>query len=307
MLVLTVSKAPDAVELDDYSGMKYTDAYEALKKAGYEVQMRPEINDTEQEYIVLRTEPPAGTPVNPNGKVTIIFSQKSSEIEVPYILKQDLKTAKEMIENADLVLGDIEISPELKEQNLPETELFVLLSDPAPGTKVQRKSAIRLYVGNAEDVARGGTPTPTPEVIGYNVALVVSGEGSVTGDGVYPVNDPVTITAVPNIGYQFVAWMDENNTPISYSSSYIFVMPETDVTLTAVFEPVPTPSPIPTSTPVPTPTPTPTPIPTPTPTPTPAPTPTPTPTPIPTPTPTPIPEDTAAPTPEVEPGELPIE
>ena len=155
VLVLTVSKAPDAVELPDYAGMDYKEVYEALKKEGYEVSMRPEINDDNEVGVILRTEPPAGTPVKPNASITIVFSQQSSEVEVPYMYKSDLKTAKEMIDAADLVLGGIEISPELQEQNLPETELFVLLTDPTPGTKVQRKSAIRLYVGNAEDVARG--------------------------------------------------------------------------------------------------------------------------------------------------------
>lgn len=145
-----------------------------------------------------------------------------------------------------------------------------MLSDPAPGTKVQRKSSIRIYVGNAEDVARGGTPTPTPEVIGFNVILNFQGSGSVTGAAVYPENSAVTISAVPSIGYQFVAWVDASNVPISYNATYTFAMPAMDVTLTAVFEPVPTPSPIPTATPVPTPTPVP-PPPTPTPTPVPPP------------------------------------
>ncbi|MBO4926854.1 MAG: Stk1 family PASTA domain-containing Ser/Thr kinase [Clostridiales bacterium] len=294
VLVLTVSKAPDAVELKDYSGMKYPEAYEALKLEGYDVSIRPEINDDVDEGIVLRTEPPAGTPVNPNGAITIVFSQQSSEIAVPYIIKKDLKTAKEMIDGADLVLAEIEISPELEEQELSDTELFVMLTDPAPGTKVQRKSAIRIYVGNAEDVERGGTPTPTPEVIGYNVMLSVQGEGTVSGDGLYGENSAVTITAVPNIGHQFVAWVDGSNNIISYSPSYTFVMPGGDVALTAVFEPTPTPSPTPTPTPPPTPTPTPTPPPTPTPTPTPPPTPTPTPTPPPTPTPTPVPTPEAS-------------
>ncbi len=270
VLVLTVSKAPGAVNLPDYSGMKYEDAFDTLKKNGYDVMVRPEINDDVEPGLVIRTEPAAGTPVKPGAEVLIVFSRKSTESEVPYILKKDLETAKTMIDEADLVLGTIEISPELAAQNLPDKDLYVMLSDPAPGTKVQRKSSIRIYVGNAEDVARGGTPTPTPEVIGFNVILNFQGSGSVTGAAVYPENSAVTISAVPSIGYQFVAWVDASNVPISYNATYTFAMPAMDVTLTAVFEPVPTPSPIPTATPVPTPTPVP-PPPTPTPTPVPPP------------------------------------
>ncbi len=271
VLVLTVSKAPKDVELEDYYGQQYWKIYEKLKVDGYVVRTRPEINNDVDEGIVLRTDPPAGTPVKPNSEITIIFSEKSSEIEVPDIIKMDLETARTTIDETGLVLSSVEMSPELQAQNLSEKDLFVMLTDPAPGTKVQRKSAIRIYVGNAEDVARGGTPTPTPEVIGFNVHLVASGQGSVGGEGVYAPNSAVTISAVPSIGYQFVAWVDENNTPISYSSTYSFIMPEKDVTLTAVFEPTPTPSPIPTNTPVPTPTLSPTPTPTPVPPPPPPP------------------------------------
>ena len=108
-------------------------------------------------------------------------------------------------------------------------------------------------------------------MIGFNVNLVVSGQGSVGGDGVYAPNSAVTISAVPSIGYQFVCWVDETNTPISYSSTYTFIMPDKEVTLTAVFEPTATPTPVPTVTPTPAPTPTPTPTPPPTPTPVPPP------------------------------------
>ena len=265
VLVLTVSKAPDAVELEDYSGMKYSEAYETLKTNNYNVSIRPEINDTLEEGIVIRTEPPAGTPVKPGSDVTIVFSQKSSEIAVPQIIKMDLKTAREMIDEADLVLGEIEIDPELKASEPSEKDLYVLLTDPAPGTKVQRKSAIRIYVGTAEDVARGGTPTPTPEIIGFNVTLNFQGSGSVSGSGLYAQNTAVTISAVPNIGFQFVSWVDANNMAVSYSDTYTFIMPGEEVVLTAIFEPVPTPTPIPMDTPTPVPpTPTPTPVPQPT-------------------------------------------
>ena len=256
VLILTVSKAPDDVELKDYTNMKYEVAFEALKVEGFNVNAHPEINDTIEPGLVIRTEPPAGTKVKPNAAITIVFSRQSSEVEVPNLLKMDLESARKAIDEAGLVLETIEMSPELQAQNLKEKDLFVMLTDPTPGTKVQRKSAIRLYVGNAEDVARGGTPTPTPEVIGYNVVLASQGQGSVSGDGVYATNSPVTIAAVPSIGYQFVAWVDESNNPISYSSTYTFIMPEKDIHLTAVFEPTPTQTPTPTPTP-PTPTPTP--------------------------------------------------
>ena len=313
ILELTVSKAPEAVNLDDYSGMKYSDAFTKLRNEGYEVNVRPEINNEVAEGLVLRTDPQAGTPVNPGSTITIIFSQKSTEITVPKLIGLSLDKARIEIDNADLVLAEIEINPELAAQNLPESQLFIMLCDPSAGTVVQRKSAIKIYVGSQEDKDRGGTPTPTPEVIGYNLMLQAQGEGTVAGAGIYPANTPVTISAVPSLGYHFVAWIDTYGNTISFEETYSFVMPEGDVQIVGMFAqnqatptptPEPTPGPTPTPTPEPTKKPTPTPKPKATPTPTPEPTPEPTPKPKPTPTPEPSdPEPTPTPAPEKGPGE----
>ncbi len=292
VLELTVSKAPDAVDLPDYTGMKYAEVFTKLRNEGYNVSAHPEINNEVEEGIVLRTEPAPGTPVNPGADIHIIFSQKSTEITVPEIIGLPLDKARQMIDEADLVLGTIDISPELAAMNLPENQLFVLLTDPAPKTVVQRKSSIKIFVGTQEDKQRGGTPTPTPEVIGYNLILQAQGDGTVAGEGIFPANTTITISAVPNIGFHFVAWVDAYGNSVSFTDTYTFVMPANDVMLSAVFaineaSPTPTPEPTPSPTPVPTPTPAPA-TPTPEPTPVPA-TPTPEPTPVPA-TPTPIPE-----------------
>ncbi len=308
ILELTVSKAPDAVNLPDFAGMKYSEAFTKLRNEGYNVSIRPEINNEKEEGIVIRTEPEAGTPVNPGGDILIIFSQKSTEIAVPSIIGMSLDKAREEIDKADLVLGTIEISPELAAQNLPEAQLFVMLTDPSPSTVVQRKSAIKVFVGTQEDKNRGGTPTPTPEVVGYNLMLQAQGDGTVSGEGLFPVNTPVTISAVPSMGFHFVAWVDIYGTSVGYTETYTFLMPGEDILLTAVFamnEATPTPSSSPTPTPAATATPTPTPTPAATATPTPEPTATPTPTPEPTTAPTPTPEPTAAPTPTPEPTSAP--
>ena len=54
--------------------------------------------------------------------------------------------------------------------------------------------------------------------------------GMVTGAGVYPVNSTATVTATPNVGYQFVKWSDGNT-----DNPRKIVMTE-DVTLEAIFE-----------------------------------------------------------------------
>jgi subtilisin family serine protease len=71
----------------------------------------------------------------------------------------------------------------------------------------------------------------------YTVALVASptNGGSVTGAGQYQQGQQVTINAIPNNGFELVAWRD-GNFSISTQSSYTFNMPVGNLTLTAVFQ-----------------------------------------------------------------------
>ncbi|MFO8066103.1 MAG: T9SS type A sorting domain-containing protein, partial [Bacteroidales bacterium] len=76
------------------------------------------------------------------------------------------------------------------------------------------------------------------EAIDYNLTLIVNPVegGSVTGDGVYNVDDVVSLSATSNEGYQFVNWTDESETEISTQASFDYPMPAANTTLTANFE-----------------------------------------------------------------------
>ena len=69
----------------------------------------------------------------------------------------------------------------------------------------------------------------------YTVTLVSQNEawGSVSESGTIAENGYFTATATANEGYEFVAWLNSNDT-VSTSSTYIFQVTE-DITLTAVF------------------------------------------------------------------------
>ncbi len=71
----------------------------------------------------------------------------------------------------------------------------------------------------------------------YQVSANVNpaGAGIVTGEGNYPQGENVTLTAIPNSGFAFVSWTDENSNVISNNASYTFNMPESDITYTANF------------------------------------------------------------------------
>ena len=65
--------------------------------------------------------------------------------------------------------------------------------------------------------------------INYDEAM-----GTVTGAGEHHADNDVTVTATPNYGYHFVAWV--NGEGSVFTPSYTFVMPTSEVELTAVFD-----------------------------------------------------------------------
>jgi len=71
----------------------------------------------------------------------------------------------------------------------------------------------------------------------HTLTLNVSppGSGNVTGAGQYTPGQRVTVVATENAGYKLEKWVDGNGATVSTSESYTFLMPSTDLTLTAVF------------------------------------------------------------------------
>ncbi|MBN1891555.1 MAG: Stk1 family PASTA domain-containing Ser/Thr kinase [Clostridiales bacterium] len=263
-LILKVSKLEDSIILEDYRGMDYQTAETILDAMGFAVSVISEINDDLDPGIVIRMDPTYGTAVRNGSQVTLVYSIKSQRVTVPKLFSLTLEAAEKVIEDNDLVLGPIEINPAA--EGLSAKEQYVLLTDPAEGTVVNRKSSIKLYVGTVEDVQRGGTPTPTPTPAPYALALVVEPafSGTVQGGGTVLEATEVTVGATSAEGYGFSHWKDDTGITVSTQAQYTFVMPAMDYTLTAVFvesTPTPTPSPTPSVTPTPSPTPSVTPTP----------------------------------------------
>ncbi len=246
-LILKVSKQEDSVILEDYRGMDYRTAETVLDAMGFTVSVISEINDSLEPGTVIRTEPSFGTAVKNGSQITLIFSMQTETITVPKLFNLTLEAAEKVIEENDLVLGPIEVNPAA--EGLSKREQYVLLTDPVEGTVVNRKSSIKLFVGTVEDAQRGGTPTPTPTPAPYILTLVSepAGGGTVQGAGTILEATEVTIIAAPTTGYNFSHWADTNGATVSTLAQFVFTMPASDHTLTAVFVPQPTVTPAPTT------------------------------------------------------------
>ena len=72
------------------------------------------------------------------------------------------------------------------------------------------------------------------ELFTVTVTITPEEAGTVTGDGEYAEGDEVTLKAVANADYKFVAWLSAADT-LSKEATYTFEMPGTDMACTAVF------------------------------------------------------------------------
>ena len=71
----------------------------------------------------------------------------------------------------------------------------------------------------------------------YTLTLAVLPEdaGTTTGAGEYEEGESVLVSALPETGFYFVQWQDEDGVTLSELPEFDFTMPAADVTLTAVF------------------------------------------------------------------------
>ena len=77
-------------------------------------------------------------------------------------------------------------------------------------------------------------PEPEPEPITkYIVNVSSTGGGTVSGGGVYLLNEEITITATPDENYEFVSWDDGNTEPIRN------IIVTSDLSFTASFKEIP--------------------------------------------------------------------
>lgn len=239
-ITLTVAAAEETITLQDYSGVDYMQAFVMINQLNLQATVRSEVSETVDENLVIRTEPAAGSQVTEGDPVVIVYAVKPTSSTIPSVVGHTLEDARQMLSDADILIGSIEGSEEVKA--LPESQQYVMSTNPVAGTAVPRMSTIMVYVGTAEDYARGGTPTPTPSSI--NVTTGVTGSGTVTGGGPYTPGTTVTLEATPAEGFSFTCWQDAYGNIVAYSQTYTFVVAEnTTPSYTAVFTANATPTP----------------------------------------------------------------
>ena len=85
------------------------------------------------------------------------------------------------------------------------------------------------------------TPTSDTLIANYeansyvvDIIATPSDGGTTSGDGIYNYGENVTVSATPELGYEFIAWLIDN-VIVSYEPVYNFYMPSNNVEVTAAF------------------------------------------------------------------------
>ena len=143
---LTIVAAPEAVTIPDLEGASPQDAQAALLDLGLEpAGPTEEPSDTVPEGAVTRTDPAAGSEVDPASTVTIFVSTGAEQVAVPEVRCQSFGSAQNELDQAGLTSV---ISSETMPIN-PACPLGnkVAAQDPAPGTQVEPGSTVTLFQG----------------------------------------------------------------------------------------------------------------------------------------------------------------
>lgn len=128
-------------------------ARSTLEKAGFKVVFTEEESDTVPEGTVIRQSPSAGSEAKEGDTVRLYISVKNTDerVPVPNVIGKSLAQAKNDIEAAGLVVGNV------AEEESDQAVGTVIRQSPSGGT-AEKESAVALTVS----AGTTSTPTPTP-------------------------------------------------------------------------------------------------------------------------------------------------
>ena len=134
---------PISVEIPDLIGSDQDQALKDLQSFGFKVGIENAAHPDVPTGAVIRTQPPAGTNLSPEGLVTIIVSVGPEAFPVPYIVDIELDRAIYVIEESGFMIGQ---RLEANDDNVPRG--FVISQNPSAGTKLGPNSVVDLVISS---------------------------------------------------------------------------------------------------------------------------------------------------------------
>jgi len=152
----TVGVEPEPVTVPaNLVGMTQEEAEAAIVEAGLTVgEVTPDEESDEEPGTVTATDPASGEQVPPGTAINLAVARAREQVAVPSVIGRSLQDAQAAIEDAGLVLGNVES----RESDRPQNE--VLETDPAGGTEVDPGSTVNVAI------SAGQATVEVPDVTG---------------------------------------------------------------------------------------------------------------------------------------------
>jgi beta-lactam-binding protein with PASTA domain/tRNA A-37 threonylcarbamoyl transferase component Bud32 len=137
----------ETMTVPNVAGETQDQAFEMLRDAGFFARLTQESSDTVATGIVISTDPPGGTEAEVGTTVEVFVSTGPEAFPVPPVIGQDLETARRMIEDAGLEVGNVEQRPD------PDfAENVVVEQSPQGGVQVGEGTRVDLVVSSGPEV-----------------------------------------------------------------------------------------------------------------------------------------------------------
>jgi serine/threonine-protein kinase len=180
--------------------LKYEDAEKLLTDAGFTPVRQEAFDDDIPLGQVVSQNPKANAIEDAGTDVTVVVSRGPELVTVPQLLLENQSRAKELLENEDLVLGDV-----LTRETTRRPPGTIVAQDPTPGQKVKKSTAVTITVAKAPEPKTIEVPDVVGQEIGPATAklealgFVVTTEGSPDPN----VGEGVVTAQTPPAGTQF--------------------------------------------------------------------------------------------------------
>jgi serine/threonine-protein kinase len=110
-----------------------------LTELGLKVTVEERFDDEVEKGVVIGTEPPAGTEVEPQSEVKLLVSKGVKKVEVPNVIGQTVEEARAALEEAGFEVTEVR-------RAVARAAGKVYQTDPKPGQKAAEGSTVRIYI-----------------------------------------------------------------------------------------------------------------------------------------------------------------
>lgn len=154
---------PETEKVPTVSGMLESEAIATLRAKGFDVSVQVETSTEVEAGRAIKTKPETAAAVPKGSTVTLYISSGESEEDaytiVPSVLGKTEEEAKKILEENNLILGEVQQVASDKEKGL------IVKQSEAEGNRVKKGKAIDVRVSNGQGAATTDPTPDTPAVI----------------------------------------------------------------------------------------------------------------------------------------------